>query len=179
MTSGMTYIAERPDWVSKCVAEGLNTHQEILENKYLEFLIKEVLRVCPPIPLALPRKIIKNCEVDGIHFWKGDSVTFPHGGFGMSKEYYPEPEKFLPERYYDTQRMDKNPKQANMPFSLGKRSCLGKELAYNEVRIFIGSLLKEYEIKTPVDYNRYYTLSWGYRVQNAVVDLKLREKEQI
>jgi len=177
MTSGMTFIAERPDWVKRCVDEGLTSAQEILNNKSLECLIKETLRRCPPIPLALPRKIIKDCDVDGIKLWKGDSVTFPHGGYGMDGEYFDEPHKFIPERFLDEEKIAKNPKQANIPFSLGKRSCLGKELAYNEVRIFVGSILREFEIKTPDNYDRKYVLSWGYRVHNAFVDARLREKK--
>jgi len=55
MTSGMTFIAERPDFVNKCVEEGLNSPEEIMQNKNLECLIKEMLRMCPPIPLAIPR----------------------------------------------------------------------------------------------------------------------------
>ena len=176
MTSGLTFIAERPDWVKRCVDEGLKSPQEILNNKSLECLIKEILRLCPPIPLAIPRKIMKDCEVDGIKLWKGDNVTWPHGGYSMDSEYFDEPLKFIPERFLDEEKLAKNPKQANIPFSLGKRSCLGKELAYNEVRIFIGSLLREYEIKTPENYVRNYVLSWGYRVANAFVDAKLREK---
>ena len=176
MTSGMTYIAERPDWASKCVKEGLDTVDEILNNQSLDFLIKEVLRLCPPIPILLPRYILKSCVVDGIPLKRGDRVTFPHGGLNMSDEYFPNPEKFLPERYYDTEKINKNPKQANIPFSLGKRSCLGKELAYKEVKIYIGSLLNKFEVKTPQNYKRSYVLSWGYRVLNAFVDVKLREK---
>jgi len=60
---------------------------------------------------------------------RGDYVTYPQGGLGMAEKYYPDPEKFLPERYYDTKKMKENPKQINIPFGLGKRNCLGKELA--------------------------------------------------
>jgi len=80
MIGGMTYIAERPDWVTKCVKEGLNSPEQILSNESLKNSIKETLRLCPPIPLMIPRLIIKDCNIDGIPLKKGDYVTLPFGG---------------------------------------------------------------------------------------------------
>jgi len=80
MISGMTYIAERPDWVTKCVKEGLNNTEQILSNESLKNSIKEILRLCPPIPVMVPRIILKDCVVDGIPLKKGDYVSLPHGG---------------------------------------------------------------------------------------------------
>jgi len=76
----------------------------------------------------------------------------------------------------DSEAVAKIPKQTNMPFSLGKRSCLGKELAYNEIRTYIGTVIREYEIKPIENYQRIYVLNFGYKVQNAHVDVKLRQK---
>jgi len=84
--------------------------------------------------------------------------------------------KYHPERYLNQTEVDKTPKQINIPFGLGKRNCLGKELAWNEVMIYIGALLNWYEVKTPKDYSRKMTLMFGYRCINPYVDVKLRVK---
>jgi len=87
-----------------------------------------------------------------------------------------EPAKYIPERYLSQEEVDKQPKQVNIPFGLGKRNCLGKELAWNEVMIYIGTLLNWHEVKQPKDYVRKSILMFGYRCSNPLVDVKLRAK---
>jgi cytochrome P450 len=174
MTTGMTFAAERPDWIEKCVKDGLGSCEDILGNVSLQYSIKEILRVCPPIPTAIPRLLVKDCVVDGVPLKKGDYVTWAHGGLNEDPDWHPDAKKYWPERYLDTERIAKNPKQVNIPFGLGKRSCLGKELAWIEVMIYIGSLFKAYEFRTPEGFVRNQVLGWGYRCQNPYLECKIR-----
>jgi len=176
MITGFTFIAERPDWTDKCVKAGMSSPEAIFNNEPLSFAVKEILRICPPIPINIPRIIIKDCVVDGVPLKKGDYLTYPQGGIGMAEEYYHEAEKYIPERYYDTEKIEKkNPKQINIPFGLGKRNCLGKELAWNEVMIYVGKTMEMFDIRTPKGYQRHQLVQFGYRCTNPYVDVKLRE----
>jgi len=61
------------------------------------------------------------------------------------------PEKFQPERHLDDNGNFIKSKYV-IPFSLGPRDCLGKQIAYTEVFIYLVSLIKNFEFlsKTPI-----------------------------
>ena len=92
--------------------------------------------------------------VDGIPLKKGDYVTCPWGAASPRDKYISDATEYHPERYLDEEEVKRCPKQINIPFGLGRRNCLGKELAWNEVMIYIGTLLNWYEVRQPKDYVR-------------------------
>lgn len=71
-----------------------------------------------------------------------------------SPDHYVEPEKFDPERFLD--KTPNNPNKINagtfLPFSHGKRNCIGKLLATLELKYLIVTMLLKYELKKPKDF---------------------------
>ena len=68
-------------------------------------------------------------------------------------EFYPEPDKFDPERFSDDARkMRENEKF--LPFGAGQRNCVGMRFALMEIKVILAQLLSKYEFvpseKTPV-----------------------------
>jgi len=61
-----------------------------------------------------------------------------------------EPEKFIPDRHLDKHGTFVKSKHV-IPFSLGARFCLGKQLAEMEVFIFLVSLLQKFEFQPSPD----------------------------
>ena len=60
-------------------------------------------------------------------------------------DYFPEPEKFRPERFLDSQGKFK-PDERVVPFGIGKRYCLGKSLAEKEYFLFFVGLMQGFEV---------------------------------
>lgn len=56
---------------------------------------------------------------------EGTRVTISVSGIHHDPEYYPEPEKFNPERFNENGKKSRHP-CTYLPFGLGPRKCLGK-----------------------------------------------------
>lgn len=75
----------------------VNAH--VLENMpYLRACIKETLRMYP-VTIANGRNLQSDAVISGYHVPKGTHVIFPHLAVSNSEEYFPEPKKFVPERW--------------------------------------------------------------------------------
>lgn len=86
----------------------------------------ESLRKYPPVPF-LARKCVKDYKL--VEFSttikKGYRVGIPIIGIHNDPEYYPEPEKFDPERFSEKNKQNRHP-YAFIPFGEGPRICIGK-----------------------------------------------------
>ncbi|XP_045469353.1 probable cytochrome P450 6a14 isoform X2 [Harmonia axyridis] len=101
------------------------TYDAIMDMPYLEMVIQESLRKYPPIP-TFRRVCTKSYRVPGteIVLQKGANVLIPVYGIHYDPLYYPEPEKFIPERFSDENKKSRHP-FAFLPFGEGPRMCIG------------------------------------------------------
>jgi len=77
-------------------------------------------------------------------------VIFPHYVLSNIPEYFPRPSEFLPERWLKKSadaapeecpiHQDKIHPFASLPFSFGRRTCLGKRFAYLELHIMLSKV---------------------------------------
>ncbi|KAH9898967.1 cytochrome P450 monooxygenase-like protein [Xylariomycetidae sp. FL2044] len=156
----LLYIAKLP-WVQ----EGIR--RELLENgvrrdnaddeelaiiprlqslPYLNGVVNETLRLHPPSPGGLFRKTPdEGVVIGGRRVPGGVTVVSVHHSIQRSPEAFVSPNEFVPERWTTKPEMILN-KSAYFPFSLGKFSCIGKNLALNEMRVVIAKLVLEFEI---------------------------------
>ncbi|CAD1473360.1 unnamed protein product [Heterotrigona itama] len=121
---------------------GQVTYEAINSMKYLEAVILESLRMFP-IALFTDRVCVKPFElpprVPGAKPYvvqRDDCVWIPIYGIQHDPQYYPEPKKFNPDRFYD------DPKQmANCPsflsFGVGPRMCIGNKFALLQMKVFL------------------------------------------
>lgn len=61
-----------------------------------------------------------------------------------SADNFQEPDEFIPERWYDPAYAN-DKKLASRPFSMGPRGCIGKNLAYMELRLALSRLFWRYD----------------------------------
>jgi cytochrome P450 family 6 len=91
----------------------------------------ETLRKYPPLPF-LDRKCCSDYELpaaNGIGTIKlpaGTGVYIPVLALHYDPTYFPEPEKFNPDRFTEENKRSR-PKYTYLPFGEGPRMCLGKE----------------------------------------------------
>jgi len=55
---------------------------------------------------------------------------------------------FVPERWLDVNNRLKSESKAFMPFSYGPRNCLGRNLAWAEIRIILSKMIWSFEIES-------------------------------
>ena len=76
------------------------------------------------------------------------------GDIFQDPEHFPEPEKFNPDRYLSndgSNNLKFNPHPRNVHFGIGKRRCLGENLARMSLYKFFTSLIQRYEIVSGQD----------------------------
>ena len=131
----------------------------VLENMpYLRACIKETLRMYP-VTIANGRNLQSDAVIYGYHVPKGTHVIFPHLAVSNSEEYFPEPKKFVPERWLrqndiknmDVQQCPHMSQQihpfVSLPFGFGRRTCLGRRFAETELQILVSKLFRKYHVE--------------------------------
>ncbi|CAF0737712.1 unnamed protein product [Adineta steineri] len=109
---------------------------------YLDCVIKEVLRFCPPVNgSARTLTMDDRLPESGTQLYAGDEVLIPFMNLARDPRYWSiDPELFYPERFLDE---DKNHQSyALIPFGGGHRQCIGQDLARFELKIIIARLMQ-------------------------------------
>ena len=110
-------------------------------DEYLTATIQETLRLRPVISIVL-RKLTEAVEIGGYELPAGVSVAPSVYLVHRNPEIYPEPNRFLPERF-----LDKPPGTYTwIPFGGGVRRCLGASFAQFEMAVVLKELVKRHEI---------------------------------
>ena len=119
----------------------LRAEVEVGSEQYLTATIQETLRLRPVIVLVI-RRLTEAVEIGGYELPAGASVTPCIHLVHRDPEIYPEPERFLPERFID------NPPGTYtwIPFGGGIRRCLGASFAQFEMAVVLEELVRRHQI---------------------------------
>lgn len=92
---------------------------------FFNILFTETLRKHPPLPL-IPRTCTKDYNIPGtdVVIESGTTVEIPTLSIQRDPEYYPDPDKFDPERFNVENKANRHP-YAYIPFGEGHRICIG------------------------------------------------------
>ncbi|KAF0306380.1 Cytochrome P450 2J6 [Amphibalanus amphitrite] len=115
---------------------------------YTEAFIMETQRMANIAPFGVEHVTREEIQLGGYTIPRGAQVISLLMAVHMDEKHFPEPEVFRPERFLDDQGRVK-PNRALMPFSVGKRSCLGEALARAELFLFVTALLQRYSLRFP------------------------------
>jgi hypothetical protein len=89
---------DHPEWIDKIRADGLDTLDQISNNKSMGLVIKEVLRLHSPVIFGFFRCVTKDTEVAGVPIPKGCVVIIP-GNMNSHHPHWVNPTEFNPERF--------------------------------------------------------------------------------
>ncbi|KAJ9594226.1 hypothetical protein L9F63_014386 [Diploptera punctata] len=111
----------------------------------------QTLRKYPVLPF-LDRKCAKSQEIPApsgegtITIPAGTGIYIPLLGIHYDPEYYPEPEKFNPERFTDENKQSR-PNYTHMPFGEGPRNCIGMRFGLMQTKTGLIHILSRYEVE--------------------------------
>ncbi|KAF6217135.1 hypothetical protein GE061_001488 [Apolygus lucorum] len=123
--------------VTKILAKhGDFTYDMLRELTYLSYCIDETLRLFPPIPFMLRTCTKEYTFPDGTTIPKKTNILIPVYSMQHDPKHFPEPEKFIPERFELGIT-----KGSYAPFGEGPRVCIGKRFALVEIKLAMARLL--------------------------------------
>ncbi|KAL5707797.1 hypothetical protein ACHQM5_018658 [Ranunculus cassubicifolius] len=120
---------------------------DINELSYLRLVIKETLRLYPPVPLLIPRESRERCVVGGYEIAKGTKVIVNAWALGRDPDFWPNPERFEPERFQDLSVEFNGTNFSYIPFGSGRRICPGLSFGVANIEIVLAQLLYHFDWK--------------------------------
>ncbi|XP_055348080.1 cytochrome P450 2C30-like isoform X2 [Paramacrobiotus metropolitanus] len=128
------------------------TMEDKTNLKYVEAFCAEVARWGSVVPLSVARGVSQDVTIDGYFIPKGTYVMPNLWYIHRDPKYWgSDIGEFKPERFLDEQGRVTNP-PAFMPFSIGKRSCLGESLAKMEIFLFITNIVQQFTVTLEAGY---------------------------
>ncbi|KAK3026483.1 hypothetical protein RJ639_041780 [Escallonia herrerae] len=121
------------------------------ELKYLKSVIKETLRLHPPVPLLLPRECREQCEINGFQIPAKTSVLVNVWSIGRDPKYWTDAEKFQPERFMDSSMISRGQISSiyHLVLEEGCVMCPGIAFAQPNVELPLAHLLYHFDWELP------------------------------
>ncbi|GMH08852.1 hypothetical protein Nepgr_010692 [Nepenthes gracilis] len=156
MEFAMAEIMNRPPLIIKLQEEIDNVvgQDDILEEHHIHKLpsllavVKETLRLHPPVALVVPHRPSKSCLIGGYTVPEGSRVFINVWSIHRDPSIWENPSEFSPERFlhgaYDFSGND----FTYLPFSSGRRICAGTAMAERIMMLTLAALLHSFDWKT-------------------------------
>ncbi|KAK3100598.1 hypothetical protein FSP39_022336 [Pinctada imbricata] len=116
---------------------------------FTEACIMETMRVGSVVGTGLPHETVCDTTVGGYDIPKGTTVFINHWALHNDKKFWKNVDKFDPYRYLDKDGKLNNKPENWLPFSAGRRICLGETVARAEFVLIASNLLQNFTFKAP------------------------------
>jgi len=165
MSAAFFYLARRPEVQAKIAQEvksvfssydEIKSGTKIMSCKYLTAFLNEAMRMTPPVAAEPSREVLPGGTTVGDHYFPaGLHVSTGLYCLSYNENVFPEPFKFSPERWIVDETGKGGPSAESVAlaengfcaFSYGTRGCVGKNLAWLEMRLVIAKTLWMYEVR--------------------------------
>ncbi|XP_022918968.2 cytochrome P450 4d2-like [Onthophagus taurus] len=124
------------------------TIKQLNEMKYLEMVIKESLRLFPPVPIFARSPLNDTSHPSGLFPTWSQLLVFVYGVHRDPKN-YDDPETFDPDRFLPENQSKRHP-YSYLTFSAGPRNCIGQKFAMLEMKSTVSLVLRHFILK-PVE----------------------------
>ncbi|MEM7374666.1 MAG: cytochrome P450 [Bacteroidota bacterium] len=114
---------------------------------YAKWVFEESMRLYPPA-WGVPRESLEVDEIHGFHIPKKTVINCSLYAMFRDPQIWEEPEAFKPERFADSQVAER-PRYASIPFGLGKRQCIGMNMALVEGPLILTLLAQQVQLHLP------------------------------
>ena len=112
------------------------------QDAYLDAVVKETLRLCPPVPIVV-RRLLEPMELGSYTVPAGAMVAPCIHLVHRREDLYPHPRRFMPERFLERPAGT----YTWIPFGGGVRRCLAASFALLEMKRVVATVLEEVELE--------------------------------
>ncbi|XP_049387622.1 cytochrome P450 71B9-like, partial [Solanum stenotomum] len=153
----MTILIKNPKAMKKVQEEIRNlmgnkdivNEDDIQNMPYFKAVIKETLRLFPPVPLLIPRESMKISTLEGYEFQPRTIVYVNSWAIARDPEIWENPEEFMPERFLNSDIDFKGQDYEFIPFGAGRRGCPAMALGVASVELALSNLLYAFDWELP------------------------------
>ncbi|KAI3324405.1 putative cytochrome P450 [Xylariaceae sp. AK1471] len=126
--------------------------------------LNESLRCYPPFATGAPRQLHKDAIIDGRFVPNGTVVSVFQYAINHDERYWKDPQEFAPERWMDDPKYKGDHLDAMQPFSVGPRNCIGRNLAYAEMRLILTKIVYNFDMSLANDSRQWLVDQKAYTV---------------
>ncbi|KAK3097195.1 hypothetical protein FSP39_007347, partial [Pinctada imbricata] len=132
---------------------GVNRRPSLSDRSQLPFMeatILEILRMASTVPLSLPHNTLEDTEFLE-YFIPKDTVVFLNlFSSNFDENLWDSPNEFKPERFLDSEgKIDREKADGILTFGVGRRRCMGEQLAKMNMFMFLSFILQRCRIVKP------------------------------
>ncbi|KAJ4390921.1 hypothetical protein N0V93_004520 [Gnomoniopsis smithogilvyi] len=172
--SAVTYfLLSNPSKMSKLLAEIRSTFKNeeditiatVSRLEYMLACLDEAMRLFPPVAIGLPRVVPNGGRsISGFFIPEQTHVAIWHWALYRDPGQFTKPSSFCPERFMGDPEFSSDNLDAFQPFHLGKRSCVGRPLAYVEMRLILARLLFNFDLRLEDESRDWISRSVPYNI---------------
>lgn len=123
------------------------TIEQLNQLTYLDMVIKEALRLYPPIHVG-NRRALDDMELAGYDVPQDTRVMYSIYLSHRDERYWNEPEQFCPHRFDKSQaQQGERPPMTYVPFGGGPRNCIGAAFAQVESKVVLARILQRFDLE--------------------------------
>ncbi|XP_008810710.2 cytochrome P450 71A1-like [Phoenix dactylifera] len=122
---------------------------DISKMSYLKAVIKESLRLHPPLPLLVPRESLEATKLQGYEIPRNTRILVNAWSIGQDPTSWEEAREFRPERFLNNLIDFKGNDFHFIPFGAGRRICPGMHFAISTIELALANLLYRFDWNLP------------------------------
>ncbi|XP_063377962.1 cytochrome P450 18a1-like [Cydia fagiglandana] len=114
---------------------------------YIEAVLYETLRIVSVVPLGTTHVNSSAWKINGYKIPAGTHLVPLLNKINMDPEFFPDPNNFTPERFIKDGKVELP--DTFIPFGVGRRVCLGEQVAKTELFLFFANIMNSYTFYLP------------------------------
>ncbi|XP_063917079.1 cytochrome P450 306a1-like [Zophobas morio] len=142
--------------------------EDSLKLPYTQATISEVARIRTVVPLGLPHYASEDINVDHFIIRKSSVIIPLLWRVHMDPKFWKNPQDFRPDRFLNEEGKFCR-SESLIPFQIGKRMCVGKDLAKMVIFLFVATVLQKVKIECSEGVDLSYT--FGFTLQSNPQEL--------
>ncbi|KAK9090283.1 hypothetical protein Sjap_023460 [Stephania japonica] len=154
---GMTELLLNPKVMQKAqmeVRRVVGERRAVLDSDltqlhYLKAVLKEILRLHPPVPLSVPRESMEDITIDGYKIPAKTRFFINVWAMARDPDTWESPEAFKPERFVDSSIDFRGQDFEFIPFGAGRRMCPAITFGTATIELALAQLLHSFDWELP------------------------------
>lgn len=134
------------DEVRRVVGTRPATVADLPALRYTDQVVRESLRLYPPVWTMFVRQPVVDVELGGFHIPKGTWIYILPWVTQRDARFFPDPLQFDPERFSE-ERVGSIVPYSWIPFGAGPHICIGQSLALAEMSLIVATTLQRYRLE--------------------------------